>query len=495
MESKEFVQAGICGKKAIAEIFQPGMKKAAKTEGRRVYTAAVDGHTFTVSYQPARRLLGLCREHLLYDCLGYDYRAEEAIWHILPAEEVNRRAEAKYGESYYNSDAWQYAEPELDTDALDKMPREEMHQRLACFAAICNRAASSEALQTIAELMPKKKNGTLCMGRPLFLAPLMGVSWACKIAVLAAKATSDSQITVDIHIVNFSLFTLQELEETPLLRFIMHGKEPGNDAGYPQKTEVPIYFEGRNVEKEGILLPAVRLEDGQLALDMEPPIPFSSFRCLHQTDNGGYRLVIPESFPPKEVLYRGKPLPVFIGPLSTESSGLRISFGIEWGKLEMYQKIFQGGKRFRENCQMLKSDIYGLRDREIALQDFMQNFVDKQVMLQLAFELFSMADTIQAYIENLDFQQLIDNAPAADNGNFTRWYWWYCLLDTEKEQGINGKTAMRADDVFAFMENARFLQPKNPLVVPFAVWTASAKKGLIFQGFRTEFRWDWQKGR
>ena len=85
----------------------------------------------------------------------------------------------------------------------------------------------------------------------------------------------------------------------------------------------------------------------------------------------------------------------------------------------MYQKIFQGGKRFRENCQMLKSDIYGLRDREIALQDFMQNFVDKQVMLQLAFELFSMADTIQAYIENLDFQQLIDNAPAADNGNFT----------------------------------------------------------------------------
>ena len=41
-----------------------------------------------------------------------------------------------------------------------------MHQRLACFAAICNRAASSEALQTIAELMPKKKNGTLCMGRP-----------------------------------------------------------------------------------------------------------------------------------------------------------------------------------------------------------------------------------------------------------------------------------------------------------------------------------------
>lgn len=51
---------GICGKKAIAEIFQPGMKKAAKTEGRRVYTAAVDGHTFTVSYQPARRLLGLC---------------------------------------------------------------------------------------------------------------------------------------------------------------------------------------------------------------------------------------------------------------------------------------------------------------------------------------------------------------------------------------------------------------------------------------------------
>ena len=116
-------------------------------------------------------------------------------------------------------------------------------------------------------------------------------------------------------------------------------------------------------------------------------------------------------------------------------------------------------------------------------------------MPQLAFELFSMADTIQAYIENLDFQQLIDNAPAADNGNFTRWYWWYCLLDTEKEQGINGKTAMRADDVFAFMENARFLQPKNPLVVPFAVWTASAKKGLIFQGFRTEFRWDWQKGR
>lgn len=186
----------------------------------KTYEAVVNGKSFTVIYQARAKLQALYRneKELLFG--EYSYAAEQAVHHILSKEEVIARVETEMGERFYNSDAYMFAEEELDLQALTELSHESILERIESFTKVCHAMEADSVLQRVAELMPKKKNGFLYNRRTMPLTALMAVSKKCKIAELVAKAASDTEIRIVVQERQFSAEEYQKIVTSPLAEMV-----------------------------------------------------------------------------------------------------------------------------------------------------------------------------------------------------------------------------------------------------------------------------------
>lgn len=201
-------------KEALDRVFKSEARDKLLVE-KKTYLASVDETEFTVNYKPSAKLRRLYRENLYLDY-------EDAVFHVLTREKVIEREEANLGEQFWNTDAFAYAEPELDRDVLEKMSNEEKLERFAVFTDFCNRVATDEILQKIAEAAPKKKNKTLSKGKVFRIAGYMAVNSFSKMMMLVGRAKTDTELEITVEERTFDAKEFEiEFEEyaTPESRF------------------------------------------------------------------------------------------------------------------------------------------------------------------------------------------------------------------------------------------------------------------------------------
>ena len=189
-------------------------------EKDKTSTVNVGNKEFVVTYHVASKLRSFYRNNVECDCCEYQYAPEQAVEHILSAEEANQKYEKLYGDKFYNSDAFMFSEPELDVDKLDKLDRKQLLERFVYFVLLCNKCADDAVLQLAAELAQKKKDGSFYQRRVLPIGAFMAVSQQCKILELVAKAVSSNELQIVIQPRTFDFFEFQKLNDNAFLNFL-----------------------------------------------------------------------------------------------------------------------------------------------------------------------------------------------------------------------------------------------------------------------------------
>lgn len=457
-------------------------------EKDKTSTVNVGNKEFVVTYHVASKLRSFYRNNVECDCCKYQYAPEQAVEHILSAEEANQKYEKLYGDKFYNSDAFMFSEPELDDDKLDKLDRKQLLERFVYFVLLCNKCADDAVLQLAAELAQKKKDGSFYQRRVLPIGAFMAVSQQCEILELVAKAVSSNELQIVIQPRTFDFFEFQKLNDNAFLNFLSSpsGQKPPVKQKKNTKTiKIQCHLEGVGSKETEIRLPTVETKDGKLALNTEPLIPLSDFKCLSGSDQKGYEFTFHNTFSETTVEFQGNTLPV-------SSLYNELPFLNEWLNLHRYTKIFQSKTKLKQNCQDLKWYLFYQNDIDDRL--FKKNFLTEESLSEFAYELFYIADLVEAYSKEVDAQYIAKTAPVnPTTGKIAQWHFWYSILDTVEEKGLNTKKPMKADEVEHYIQNSQFLFRKRPMLIPFAVWSGSAKQGFCFRSIRIFVQLDWEK--
>lgn len=457
-------------------------------EKDKTYIANVGNKEFTVTYHVASKLRSFYRNSIECDCCEYKYASEQAVEHILSAEEVVQKYEKLYGDKFYNSDAYMFSKPELDYDKLDKLDRKQQLERFAYFVMLCNKCADDAVLQLAAELVQKKKDGTFYQRKVLPIGAFMAVSWKCEILELVAKAVSANELQILVQPRTFDFIEYQKITTNPFLNLLSSQSDQNPPVRHRETTKtikIQCCLDDIGSDEKEISLPVVETEDGKLALNIEPLIPLSDFKCLCGSDQEGYEFTFHNSFSEKTVEYQGN-----IVSVSSFYSGLPLAN--QWNNLYRYAKIFQNKTKLKQNCQDLKWYLFYHKD--IDDQIFKKNFLKEESLYEFAYELFYIADLVETYSKEVNAQYIANTAPVnPTTGKLVQWHFWYSILDTSDEKGFNTKKPMKADEVENYIQNSRFLLRKRPMLIPFAVWSGSSKQGFCFREVRIFVQLDWER--
>ena len=129
--------AGIDGKGARKTVFLTTDAKKVLTPKAVTYSAVQGKLELAVSYKVGTKLKSIRQAIDSNRC----YASEACVDYILSGEEAADRLDPNRG-----SDAFMYAEPELDEEKVTALTEEEKLDRYAWFVAVCNRIADSNVL-------------------------------------------------------------------------------------------------------------------------------------------------------------------------------------------------------------------------------------------------------------------------------------------------------------------------------------------------------------
>ena len=160
-------------------------------------SVTIGDHTFTVKNKMGT---GLKRFEMPYSAFYFDLNV--AYDNILEVEDVQQRM--LHVED--TSDAWVYAKPIVDPDAVT-ISKETAEKRYRLFTALTHLISREDVLENICKLAPKKKNGTFHKGRVMRIATTATVEAAGHdktnilysdhaIWAILAKAEADDELSV-----------------------------------------------------------------------------------------------------------------------------------------------------------------------------------------------------------------------------------------------------------------------------------------------------------
>ena len=276
--------AGIDSKEARKTVFLTADAKKVVTPKSVTHTALLGKVELTVTFKVGTKLKAIRQAIDSSRC----YASESCVDYILSGEEAADRIDPNR-----TSDAFMYAEPELDEEKVVALSTEEKLDRYAWFVAICNKVAETDILNFILENAPKKKNGTFAKNKLAVVAALPIVfSAEMGYYEIVGKAKNDNLLEITIQERKFSEDEWIRTKDNVYLEYLAHGKAESNTK--PQLAKIKISHK-RLGKKVTIEIPAVQLANGKLAIDAKPYRPISDFACVTGTDAKGYEILEPEN--------------------------------------------------------------------------------------------------------------------------------------------------------------------------------------------------------
>lgn len=319
-----FSMAGINGRECISSVFLSKDEKKILTPQNASFSRKVGENELTVTYKVGRKLNAIRDERFVHS----HYDPAIAVDHILSPDEVVDRDDHNR-----TSDAFLYAEPELDTTKLAPLDDDSVQERFAWFVMVCNRVAEEAMLSLILESAPKKKNGAFAKNKITVVAAIPYVTGSyLSYYEIVGKPKNDFLLEVTIQERTFSETEWLRTKDNVFLQYLSSGKTETKTVETSKKLRFWHKSEGTKLAVE---VPVVALEDGRLAIDAQPYRAISDFRCVEGNDKKGYAIVNPPDFV-KEITVNDVPLTV-IGEMDLSYNGSRVL----WKGLSDYVKYLK----------------------------------------------------------------------------------------------------------------------------------------------------------
>lgn len=245
------------------------------------HTKMQGDYELTVSYKVGNKLKAI--QQIL--CKRRGYAAEECLDHILSGEEVADRDDPNRG-----SDAFMYAQPELDEEQVVPMGIEARRDRFAWFVAVAQKVAQNDVLEYILENAPKQNAGVFAKKTVVIAALPIVFDAQLSYFEIVGKAKTDTLLEITIQERRFSETEWDASNSSEYLYFL--ASEPGAEVTRPIPKRIKISHV-RYGERTTIDIPVIQLETGELAIDSEPYYPISAFSCVKGNDQKGYEILEP----------------------------------------------------------------------------------------------------------------------------------------------------------------------------------------------------------
>ena len=245
------------------------------------HTKMQGDHELTVLYKVGNKLKAI--QQIL--CKRRGYAAEECLDHILSGEEVADRDDPNRG-----SDAFMYAQPELDEEQVVPMEIDARRDRFAWFVAVAHKVAQSDVLEYILENAPKQKVGAFAKKTVVIAALPIVFDAQLSYFEIVGKAKADNLLEITIQERKFSETEWEASNGSEYLYYLAGG--PGAEVARPIPKRIKISHVQCG-ERTTIDIPVVQLETGELAIDSEPYYPISAFSCVKGNDQKGYEILEP----------------------------------------------------------------------------------------------------------------------------------------------------------------------------------------------------------
>ena len=483
---KKFSQSGISAEEAVKNVIDGTKLRLAKN---KTYTAKVENKEFTVTYHPASKIRGIFGK--MDDSRGasswcYTYAAEEAVNHIKSVEEQYNE---EYTDNISEEEFFMFAYPKLKSEEMEELDEKVRIDRFACFVHICNMCADDDVLQCVAESAVKKKDGTLHARRVLPITAYLAVDTSLNMVELVARNVSGTEIEIVIREQLMDRNELEKVSENPVLDCVV-GKLTGKESVKRRVANRSIKIKGTPLQgkKTSVTLEAIETENGELALNVDPAVPLSSFKCLKGSAEKGYEYIVGDINFDKYVEVGERQYHIW-----TWEGVLQRSFSFGWDAIVFLKKMYTHKGGFKDNYIYLRDKLKseGLSDKEKE-EVFKKKYLTGAAINEFAYELFTYTDMLMDYLENLDCEQLIREYPRAKNSpnclklidqNFS-------LIDIiSRGKYIHIKNA----DLCEYFNNEDFGFRKKPMIVPFVKWRGTTELGVWFIGAYLEFILEWEK--
>ena len=331
------------------------------------------------------------------------YAAEECLDHILSGEEVADREDPNR-----RSDAFLYAEPELDEEKVSALGMEEKLDRFAWFVTVANKVAQEDVLAFILENAPKKKNGTFAKNKLTVVAalPIVFGSYLGYYEIVG-KAKTDNRIEIMIQERRFSEDEWIRSKENIYLHYMAGECERDSAKPIPRKIKIShVHSE----KKTTIEIPAIQMEDGQLAIDAKPYRPISSFPCVKGNDQKGYEIIEPPCPAISNVCYNG-----LTTDLRWELPKSPGGIWVVWSYLDEPAKYIRTGKK----AYLMRTEIFtGVRNSEkIPERCLTENYIAEN-----AYQLLCIIEILNKYLAKPTLmEEIAEHIKRDQDGTLTRY--------------------------------------------------------------------------
>lgn len=483
---KKFSQSGISAEEAVKNVIDGS---DIRINEDKTYGAKIGEKEIKVKFRPAAELKWKFRDiSEYYGKFSYEYvyAAEDAIDHIKSVEE---QFEEEYTGNIGEDEFLEFCVPKLRYEEMEKLSKSLCIDRFACFVKICNICAEDDVLQHIAELAAKKKDGSLISRRIMPITAYMAVNKDLQMIELVARNVSGTEIEIVIREQLVDRNELEKVSENPVLDCIVE-KLTGKESVKRRVANRSIKIKGTPLQgrKTSVTVEAIETENGELALNVDPAVPLSSFKCLKGSDEKGYEYIVGDINFDKYVEVGERQYHIW-----TWEGVLQRSFSFGWDAIVFLKKMYTHKGGFKDNYIYLRDKLKseGLSDKEKE-EVFKKKYLTGAAINEFAYELFTYTDMLMDYLENLDCEQLIREYPRAKNSpnclklidqNFS-------LIDIiSRGKYIHIKNA----DLCEYFNNEDFGFRKKPMIVPFVKWRGTTELGVWFIGAYLEFILEWEK--
>ena len=470
---KGYVQNGFYGRDEI-ERCKKGTDQEVPYEHKR-YSTSINGTEITVTFK-AEGKLSDSPEEFGFANEKY-YRPEDALDHLLTKEEFSAGITDKA--EYFIASGWM-EKTVVNEEEVIPISQSEFKERKGSFVSICRRCKEDDVLQMIVDNAEKQKNGLLKKEKNLLISAFMVIPRACTFSELVARSISETEIIVDvIDNVFFDYVEWQNATDNPIINYISQDAsdkpEKKKNTGRVYIKATRLYGAGGVVHVDKFHVPVTSLENGEYALNTEPLMPLSSFKCLEGSDKEGY--VFKQHFLDKreeEVLYKGEKIRVIIGPQYDDFA--------DSIALCLLAKYFYKNRNCEEISRKLLWPMVQANYKECdkaVIRGFREKYLKKDIVPRYFLECFYLTDRCFEYCNHVDPLEILETLKRTKTGNISHQHQYYRVLDTENGKMIRKSVPLSFNDISEAFEDVNLLGSKEPFFVPIAEWKMEGNKLIL----------------
>lgn len=252
------------------------------------YSHSIGDITFTATFNT-----GKCFEKIskMLECESF-YDPAEAVAHILSGTEAFEENDPNY-----DTDAFLYYSPTLDTKHISEMNMEDVLDRYAWFVKVCHMVSEPDMLKKVIESATKKKNGTFYKNRIVEIAAFpVVISKELIFFELIGKTDNDTNITVTVKKRVFTEDIWIKIKDNNFLSFV----DDKNPATFVKFWHYRMHNSKKI--KTTIEIQAIKMDDGRLAINTKPYRAISDFKCVKGNDNNGYEIFEPTNINETQII-------------------------------------------------------------------------------------------------------------------------------------------------------------------------------------------------